>query len=123
VDLNPVAVTAARVNYVVALGDLATAGPLTLPVWRADSLLVPDAPARQGDALSPLAGLTYRQLSTSLPEPFPIPVSLATAPRLARLRALLEDTFVGNGSGPVAKQALAAERDPFLAALDASSVR
>ncbi len=36
VDLNPVAVTAARVNYVVALGDLATAGPLTLPVWRAD---------------------------------------------------------------------------------------
>lgn len=119
VDLNPVAVTAARVNFVVALGDLAAAGPLTLPVWRADSLLVPDAPSMQGDALSPLAGLTYRQLGTSLPEPFPIPASLATAARLARLRALLEDALIGDGSGPVTAQTLTAERQPFLDALDA----
>jgi hypothetical protein len=100
VDLNPVAVIATRVNYVVAMGDLASVGNLVLPVWRADSLLVPDAPAMQGDALSPLTGLQYRELQTSLPTPFPIPPALATAPRLARLRALIEDSVEGVGFSP-----------------------
>jgi N-6 DNA Methylase len=36
IDINPVAVLATRLNYLIALGDLAAAGPLHLPVWRGD---------------------------------------------------------------------------------------
>lgn len=93
-DINPVAVTAARANYVIALGELATTGPLTLPIWRADSILVPDEPPVQTTTDRPrLIGHSFRALPTSLPEPFPIPTSLATAERMAQLRSILEDSL------------------------------
>jgi hypothetical protein len=77
-DINPIAVTAARVNYVTALGDLATVGPLTLPVWRADSVLLPDEPAVQVTTDRPgLIGQPWQALRTSLPDPFPVPPLLA----------------------------------------------
>jgi hypothetical protein len=90
-DINPVAVTAARVNYVIALGELATLGPLTLPVWRADSILLPDEPHPQTTGTRPgLVGHRWQALRTSLPEPFPVPPPLATAQRMAGLRTCLE---------------------------------
>jgi SAM-dependent methyltransferase len=90
-DINPVAVTAARVNYVAALGDLATIGPLTLPVWRADSILLPDEPKPQITGDRPgLVGHRWQALRTSLPDPFPVAPALATAERMAGLRASLE---------------------------------
>lgn len=117
VDLNPVAITAARVNYVIALGDLASAGPITLPLWRADSLLVPDAPPAQG-TLGRLEGLSYREIGTSLPDSFPIPLTLARADRLAILRALM-DTFLPSEPQPGQPTPnIDTLRDEFLTALD-----
>ncbi len=93
-DINPIAVTAARANFVIALGDLATTGPLTLPIWRADSILLPDeAPVQTTTDYPRLIGHSWQALRTSLPEPFPIPTSLATAGRMARLRLILEDSL------------------------------
>jgi SAM-dependent methyltransferase len=90
-DINPVAVTAARANYVTALGDLATVGPLTLPIWRTDSILLPDEPLPQTTGDRPgLVGHRWRALRTSLPDPFPVPPPLATAERMAALRMCLE---------------------------------
>jgi hypothetical protein len=93
-DLNPVAVIAARVNYVVALGDLAAAGDLTIPVWRADAVLVPDTPTRQTTIHEGrLNGRPWQELRTSLDEPFPIPPSLSDAQRIPVLRRLLEEAL------------------------------
>lgn len=90
-DLNPVAVIAARVNYVIALGDLASVGELTLPVWRADSILVPDTPTVISEmGHGRLVSRPWLSLRTSLPEPFPIPPPLADARTMPELRRLLE---------------------------------
>ena len=48
-DLNPVAVLAARANVVVALGEVAAVGELTLPIHRADATR--DAPAGAFDVV------------------------------------------------------------------------
>lgn len=93
-DINPIAVTAARANYVLALGDLATTGPLTLPIWRADSILLPDeAPSQTSTDHPRLIGQSYQSVRTSLPEPFPVPTVLATAEHMARLRLVLESSL------------------------------
>jgi SAM-dependent methyltransferase len=110
-DINPVAVTATRANYAVALGDLATVGSLTLPVWRADSILVPDeAPPQTAGDRPRLVGHPWRALRTSLPDPFPIPPALATADRMADLRQVLE--------GSLQETDPDASRDHFLAEFD-----
>jgi hypothetical protein len=93
-DINPIAVAAARANYVTALGDLATVGSLTLPVWRADSILLPDESSPQVSGDRPgLVGHPWTALRTSLPDPFPIPPSLATAERMTALRRCLEEAL------------------------------
>jgi len=93
-DINPIAVTAARTNYVLALGDLASLGNITLPIWRADSVNVPDDPSQQTSALDPeLIGCVYKELTTSLPYTFPVPVDLAKQQRLARLRSIIESAI------------------------------
>jgi SAM-dependent methyltransferase len=93
-DINPIAVTAARVNFVTALGDLATLGPLTLPIWRADSILLPEEPQPQTTTDRPgLIGQEWTALFTSLPEPFPVPPSLASAERMGALRECLEEAL------------------------------
>ncbi len=90
-DLNPVAVIAARVNYVIALGDLASVGELTLPIWRADSILVPDSPTVVSElGAGRLAERPWLALRTSLPDPFPVPPPLAHAQEMPVLRRLLE---------------------------------
>jgi hypothetical protein len=90
-DLNPVAVIAARVNFVIALGDLVNVGGLTLPVWRADSILVPDVHKTQSQMTGGrLDGREWISLATSLEEPFPIPPRLANAASMPVLARLLE---------------------------------
>jgi SAM-dependent methyltransferase len=94
IDINPVAVTAARVNMVTALGELTSRGTIRLPIWRADSILLPDAPALQGVfGEGRLEGRPWRALQSSLERPFPIPPAFATAPRMATLRLLLESAM------------------------------
>ncbi len=90
-DINPVAVIAARVNMLLALGDLAAVGPITLPIWRTDSILLPDETLRQSSMLQPrLVGKAWMSLATSLPDPFAVPPLLATAQRMGVLRRALE---------------------------------
>jgi type II restriction/modification system DNA methylase subunit YeeA len=66
-DLNPLAVLAARTNYVMAIADMRTriAGPIEIPVYLADSIMV--------EKRTTLAGNAY-VLRTSAGE-FQIPVS------------------------------------------------
>lgn len=87
IDINPVAVMATRMNYLIALGDLATAGELYLPVWLADSVLLPNQRPVQVDFgdRPELAGRDFVELPTSLREPFVIPVELVSQDALARL--------------------------------------
>ena len=92
IDLNPVAITATRANFVIALGELAKIGPITLPVWRADSLLVPDAPPTN-EGFGPIAGISHVRLETSLPDAFVIPASMTSARRVGQLRALIEEAM------------------------------
>lgn len=113
IDLNPVAITATRVNFVLALGDYASHGPLTLPVWRADSIIVPEASPIL-DALGPIAGIQHTQLGTSLDEPFAIPRSMSSASHVAALRRLIEGNMVvppanGDGQLPSARAAFSAD--------------
>jgi hypothetical protein len=93
IDLNPVAVTATRVNYAIALGELARLGALTLPVWRADSLVVPEASPVQ-EEFGPIEGIRHSRLKTSLVDPFAIPASMTTASHVAALRVLIEQSLV-----------------------------
>lgn len=90
IDLNPVAVTACRVNIVLALGDLALNGPLTLPIWRADSIIVPELTKNEstlhGDQFLP----QHNMLNTSLEEPFTIPLSIENSHKISQLREIIE---------------------------------
>lgn len=90
-DINPIAVTATRANFIVALGDLAALGPLRLPIWRTDSLVVPEPlPAQAQVAELRLQGQDYVRLETSLAEPFAIPSRFKSLGQLGALRAAIE---------------------------------
>lgn len=112
IDLNPVAVTATRVNFAIALGELARLGSLTLPVWRADSLVVPEAAPDQIE-FSPLAGIRYSQLATSLSEPFAIPGSMTSANRVAILRDLIENSIIKPEFTPPTDEEIARAKEEF----------
>ena len=86
IDLNPLAVIAARTNYLLALGDLlaARAGrEIEIPVYLADSILTP---SRGGDLFTQDR---YRVGTTV--GAFEIPQSCATRERIAALADLLDE--------------------------------
>jgi len=63
-DLNPLAVIAARTNYVFALGDLIRELPsLEIPIYLADSVLWPE---RSGQTMLNFAGGEYVKVQTSV---------------------------------------------------------
>lgn len=95
IDINPVAVVASRMNYLMALGELATTGDLYLPVWLADSVLLPSPPAVQTEFVDrpELAGRRFVELLTSLDEPFVVPEEFLSQGALARLTALLRQAI------------------------------
>lgn len=117
IDLNPVAITATRVNYVLALGNLANIGALTLPVWRADSLIVPELSPHQA-TMGPLAGIVCSELETSLDAPFTIPVSLTTASQIAALRRVIEGALTPIADGNSDDVAVDAARAYFESLFD-----
>ena len=91
-DINPVAVVAARMNYLIMLGDLAAVGDLFLPVWLADSILLPGPPDVQVEALDRpgLAGSKYVELFTSLSRPFVFPTALVNPQALPAISTILQ---------------------------------
>ncbi len=65
-DLNPLAVIAARTNYLFALGDLAhQLSSLEIPIYLADSVLWPE---RGGQAMLNFAGGEHAKVQTSIGE-------------------------------------------------------
>jgi len=84
-DLNPLAVIAARTNYLLALGDLLKArrGDIDIPVYQADSVLTPS----QGTGM--FEGKTYK-LRTSVGE-FYVPALFAERERMDALANTLDE--------------------------------
>lgn len=84
-DLNPLAVIAARTNYLMALGHLLQhrQGKISLPVYLADSIMTP----AQGTRLETYAGYEF---STAVGK-FSIPQSLISSGDIDTLTAMLEE--------------------------------
>lgn len=84
-DLNPLAVSSARTNYLLALGDLLAhrRGEVTIPVYLADSILTPS----QGADLFGQHGYAF---NTAVGR-FTVPRSLVDAQYIDRLADLLEE--------------------------------
>jgi SAM-dependent methyltransferase len=108
-DLNPLAVIAARTNYLIALGDLLKERrerEIDIPVYQADSILAPS----QGTDL--FEGDTY-PLKTSVGT-FRIPAIFAERERIDALANVLDET-VEDGVGEkafLARIARSAELEP-----------
>jgi len=83
-DLNPLAVLAARVNYLLALGELVRNAtvPTELPVYFADSILV--------EKRSTFAGMEYA-LKTTVGT-FSVPVPIVEKNALGKALSLIEDS-------------------------------
>jgi len=122
-DLNPLAVIAARTNYILALGDLLQQakklGPegIDIPVYQCDSVLTPS----RGEGL--FEGGKYK-LNTSV-GPFEIPAAFATKARMESLANSLDEcveTEVGEDvffdrlgrSADLYNKELEEARDPLL---------
>ncbi|MBN2565592.1 MAG: N-6 DNA methylase [Candidatus Eisenbacteria bacterium] len=86
-DLNPLAVIAARTNYLLALGDLLKArrGDIDIPVYQCDSVLTPS----QGSDL--FTDGVY-QLKTSVSQ-FRIPSAFAERERMDTLANMLDESM------------------------------
>jgi SAM-dependent methyltransferase len=91
-DLNPLAVIAARTNYLLALGDLlkARTGDIDIPVYQSDSVLTP---SRGSDLFT---GGVY-PLKTSVGE-FRVPAVFAERERMDALANVLDES-VESGVG------------------------
>jgi len=85
-DLNPLAVIAARANYLLALGDLINyrRGPIRLPVYLCDSILTPSREQEQDRLIE--AGLRLRTVVGD----FDIPEPVIGEGRLEELTSCLE---------------------------------
>jgi len=83
-DLNPLAVMASRVNYVIALGELLryVREEIEIPVYLCDSILIPNdyAPLYEGS----------RRIRTSVGE-FHVPEIVIVAQKMGALATLLEE--------------------------------
>ncbi len=85
IDLNPLAVTAARVNYLLAIADLLPyrRGEVEIPVYLADSILTP---ARGKELFT-----QHRRILETAVGPLPVPEVIDTRAEMERLTDLLEE--------------------------------
>ncbi len=89
-DLNPIAVIAARTNFLLAMGELVRyVRPIEIPVYMCDSVLTPSEYAE-------LFGKGYR-IPTAAGE-FEIPGEIVTSGQMEKLAALLEQCARGDYS-------------------------
>lgn len=95
IDLNPLAVLAARVNYLLAVADLLPyrRQEVEIPVYLADSILTP---SRGGD----LFAQDRRILETAVGK-LPVPDVIDSRGEMEKLTGLLEE-YVANGFAPAA---------------------
>jgi hypothetical protein len=87
-DLNPLAVMAARTNYLVAIKDLIRHGEVEIPVYLCDSILTP---AEYGDLFSGVGKVAKVPCSAMKPPHLLVPKEIARNPaEVARYAAVLE---------------------------------
>jgi hypothetical protein len=111
-DLNPVAVLAARTNYLLALGPLLRrATPLSIPVYLADSLLAP-LPYSRLVGSSITSARSDHLVSVSSEGDFKLPLELANPDGLRVVTEELERAIPA-AIGPAAFVARVARRQPF----------
>ena len=105
IDLNPLAVLAARVGYLLAVADLLPSrrAEVSVPVYLADSIVAPTA----GESLFG----QERELHTVVGS-FPIPSYVTSAERISTLTDLLHD-YVQSGSSADAFVSRVRERQPI----------
>lgn len=84
-DLNPLAVIAARTNYLMALGDLIQhrRGEISIPIYLADSIMTPT----QGTTLETYAAFEF----TTAVGDFSVPRALVSSGDIDRLAVMLEE--------------------------------
>jgi len=89
IDLNPMAVLAARVNYLLAVTDLLPwrKGPVEIPVYLADSIL----PPARGEGIFQQRRLVLKTTVGNLP----VPLSVDTGAKMDMLANLLEEYVRG----------------------------
>ncbi|MBC7264407.1 MAG: N-6 DNA methylase, partial [Chloroflexi bacterium] len=92
IDLNPLAVLAARVNYLLAIADLLPyrRREVEIPIYLADSILTPSR-GRE------LTDYNRRILDTAVGE-LPVPEVIDSRPEMDRLTAILEEYVKGDFS-------------------------
>lgn len=93
IDLNPLAVIAARTNYLLALGDLVKAHgerDIEIPIYLADSILTP------GLSKDIFSADQYQVRLAVLGEPFLIPRVCATQERISILAEVIDHSLDGN---------------------------
>ncbi len=90
IDLNPLAVTAARVNYLLAIADLLPyrRREVEIPVYLADSILTP----ARGEGLF----AQHRRILETAVGPLPVPEVIDTRAEMERLTDLLEEYVRGD---------------------------
>ncbi len=90
IDLNPLAVLAARVNYLLAIADLLPyrRREVEIPVYLADSILTP----ARGEGLF----AQHRRILETAVGPLPVPEAIDTRAEMERLTDLLEEYVVGD---------------------------
>lgn len=93
-DLNPLAVIAARTNYLLALGDLIRhLRPIEIPVYMCDSILTPSRHAEKIGRLLPETKKGYK-LSSGVGD-FYIPEEVINKEKMEILTTLLEECIRG----------------------------
>src|SRR5579884_2400061 len=117
IDLNPLAVIAARTNYLFGLGDLLRhrEGEIDIPVYQADSVMMPGRPKladKSGQFGFSFEGDVY-SLQTAVGE-FLVPTIFAERERMDALASELDDAVHSKVSSAAfaARAAKAASLDP-----------
>jgi len=95
IDLNPLAVLAARVNYLLAIADLLPyrRGEVEIPVYLADSILTP----ARGEGLFE----QHRRILETVVGKLPVPEAIDTRAKMERLTGILEEYVTGGFSTDV----------------------
>lgn len=106
VDLNPLAVTAARVNYLLALADLLPyrKKEIEIPIYQADSI---SSPTSQND----LFGQGKIILKTVVGD-LPVPSIVNTSDEMNKLAELLEECVISNTSTDIFLNRIKTKLDP-----------
>jgi len=97
-DLNPLAVMAARTNYLVAIKDLIRhSGHVEIPIYLCDSIMTP---AEYGDLFTGAGNVAKVPCSALRPPHLLVPKEIAKSPREVASYAAVLESCITNGYSP-----------------------